>query len=142
MQLQPQSIAIAIKSASLNFDKLANRLLSSVELTPAQYRIIKVLMKNPPATLRQVDIERIFNMSNPTVTGLVNTLEKQGFLIRIANPNDSRSKVLQLTEKSEAMRETFYAIGEQLEREFTACLSDEEKALLLPMLNKLANHNS
>lgn len=135
---QYNSIAIAIKSASLNFDKLANQLLSTVGLTPAQFRVLKILLKSPPTSVRQVDIERIFNMSNPTVTGLVKTLEKENFIERVSHPNDNRSKVLKLTQKTEAMRETLVAMGEQLEAQFTACLSEEEKAVLLPLLIKLS----
>ena len=136
-----ESIVIAIKAASLNFDRLANQLVPSVGLTPAQFRIIKILLKSPPASMRQVDIEHILNMSNPTVTGLVKTLTKEGFIERVNHPSDSRSKVLKLTEKSEAMRDTLMSMGEQLEQQFTACLTDDEKKLLLPLLIKLSKEN-
>ena len=76
-------------------------------------------------------------MTNPTVTGLVQALEKKGMIERKANPKDNRSKILCLTRKALDMEELLYLLGENLEDTLTANLSEDEKRELLRLLNKL-----
>ena len=76
-------------------------------------------------------------MTNPTVTGLVKTLEKKGLIERKANPSDSRSKILCPTQKTLEMKDLLYSLGEQLEETLTGVLTSEEKQELLTLLNKL-----
>lgn len=130
-------IAILIKKLSLEIDKFSNPLLEPYGLTISQYKILKYLLMCPDETVRQVDIERYFSMTNPTVTGLVQALEKKGMIERKVNPNDSRSKILCPTQKTLEMKETLYRLGSDLEGELTKDLSENERKELLRLLNKL-----
>lgn len=56
-------------------------------------------------------------MTNPTVTGLIQKLEKSGFVKRVANPEDKRSKLLELTEYAESKREKFIALADSIEQD-------------------------
>lgn len=131
------SIAIMIKRASLEFDKLASPIMSRFDLTPSQYKVIKLVMRSPESTVRQVDIERRFSMTNPTVTGLVKNLEKKGLVSRIPNPEDARSKVIVLTDKTRNMQNELLKAGKSAEDEFTKNLSADEKKQLKTLLKKL-----
>ena len=130
-------IAILIKKLSLEIDKLSNPILEAHGLTNSQFKILKYLLVNPKNSVRQVDIEHYFSMTNPTVTGLVKTLEKKGLIERKANPSDSRSKILCPTQKTLEMKDLLYSLGEQLEETLTGVLTSEEKQELLTLLNKL-----
>ena len=98
-------IAILIKKLSLEIDKLSNPILEPHDLTHSQFKILKFLLINPENSVRQVDIEKFFSMTNPTVTGIVQKLEKKGLIERKINPDDSRSKILSPTEKTLAMKD-------------------------------------
>lgn len=130
-------IAILIKKICLEIDKFSNPILEPYGLTISQYKIIKYLFLHPDEQVRQVDIERYFSMTNPTVTGLVQALEKKGMIERITNPNDSRSKILCLTQKTLDMKELLYSLGEELESKLTDKLTPEEKQELITLLKKL-----
>ena len=130
-------IAILIKKLSLEIDKLSNPILEPYDLTHSQFKVLKYLLINPENSVRQVDIEHYFSMTNPTVTGLVNNLEKKGMLERKVNPNDSRSKILSPTQKTLDMKDLLYSLGEELEAKLTDVLSFEEKQELLRLLKKL-----
>ena len=92
-------IAILIKRLSLEIDKLSNPILEPYDLTNSQFKILKYLLMSPPESVKQVDIEHYFSMTNPTVTGLVQKLEKKGMIERKINPQDSRSKILCPTQR-------------------------------------------
>lgn len=131
-------ISILIKKASLVFDKISNQLLTPYDLTNSQFKILMVLMHAPEGSVRQIDIENKFAMTNPTVTGLVQKLEAKDLVKRMPHPEDKRSKVLVLTDRAIAMKEELLALADDLERQMTQNLNHGEceqlDALLLKML--------
>ena len=83
------------------------------------------------------DIEKAYSMTNPTVTGILQNLEKNNWIERIENPNDARSKVIKLTKKALKQKEELYNLGDNLEKEFTKGLNKTEQNRLNELLNKL-----
>ena len=69
-------IAILVKKATLEFDKIANPELANYGLTASQYKVLKFLYLQPERTARVVDIERYYSMTHPTTIGLLDTLEE------------------------------------------------------------------
>lgn len=135
-----KSSAILIKKLALEFDKIAIPELAPTGLTPSQYKVIKYLFINSDKDIRQRDIEDVFSMTNPTVTGILQNLERDGWINRVENVSDGRSKVLKLTTKSLDKKEELFSIGAKLDLEFTKGLSDSEKDKLNELLNKLFNN--
>ena len=133
-------IAILIKKLSLEIDKLSYPILEPHDLTHSQFKILKFLLVSPENSVRQVDIEKYYSMTNPTVTGLVQNLEKKGLIERKVNPNDSRSKILCPTEKTLAMKNLLYQLGNKLEEKLTSVLTDNERETLICLLKKLLNN--
>lgn len=135
-------IAVLIKKSSLIFDKYINQLLVPYQLTSSQFRILMLLYISPSCSIRQVDIEEMFSMTNPTVTGLIHNLEKNGLVERVENPKDKRSKLLALTEYAESKRVEFIALADNIEMEMTKGLSEEETDILSELLMKvMEKHN-
>lgn len=130
-------IAILIKIASLEFEKISNPILAEYDLTAAQYRILKFLYSRQTETARVVDIEKQCSITHPTVLGLLDNLEKKGFVSRIANPEDARSKVVTLTEKTKLLQEELEGVGDKIDDILTANLTAFEKAQLKQLLQKL-----
>lgn len=130
-------IAILTKIASLEFDKIANRILSEYDLTASQYRILKFLYSQETKSSRVVDIERECAITHPTALGLLDNLEKKGFILKIVNPKDARSKLLSLTEKTKNMHDELETAGNKIEDLMTENLSDEERKQLAKLLQKL-----
>lgn len=130
-------VSVMIKKSSLVFDKYVNQLLAPYNITASQFRILLKLYKAPGCSVRQVDIETDFSMTNPTVTGLIHQLENKGFVVRVDNPEDKRSKLLALTEFAENKRGEFFALANELEKEMTSGLTEEEVELLTGLLQKV-----
>lgn len=75
-----------------------------------------------------------------TVTGLLDTLEKQGLVRRTQHPDDRRRLLIELTDRgrrilSDARDELFPA-----QAEMTAVLNRQKKAALVGALGKLQDH--
>lgn len=131
-------VAILIKKTALVIDKLSNHVLAPYELTNTQYKILMLMYRHQGASpLRQADIETHFSMTNPTVTGIIQNLEKKGLVQRIPNPDDKRSKLLVLTEQALALKGEIYALGESLEKQVTSHLTPDESQQLITLLKKI-----
>jgi len=72
-------------------------------ITPPQLFILRMLWMEdglPPNYLAS-----IAKVSRATMTGIIDTMEKNGFVIRISNPNDDRSKLIKLTRKGNEVKQ-------------------------------------
>ena len=134
--MKQDQIGILIKRASLEVEKTTLAILAPYSMNLTQYKIIVYLYNAPPASTRQVDLERAFSMTNPSVTSVLHTLEKKGLIRREENPEDKRSNVISLTDKAIRMQSELEAVGKQLEETITKNLSPEERAALIVLLKK------
>lgn len=132
-------IAVLIKIASLEFDKLSNPILAEYELTASQCRVLNFLYSQENAISRVVDIEKECAITHPTVLGLLESLERKGFVSRVVNPEDARSRLITLTEKAKIIRQEIEGVLEEIDDMLAKNLSDEEKQQLTKLLQKLLN---
>lgn len=130
-------IAILIKKISLEFEKMSNPLLDEYDLTVSQYRVLKYLYTQKNETARIMDIEKECSITHPTVIGLLDNLSKKGFVVKIINPEDKRSKVISLTDKSKKVQKELNEVGDKLESMLTEGLNNDEKQQLITLLKKL-----
>src|SRR4030042_4411437 len=70
---------------------------SGIEVTPIQVMLLFFLQHNSGLSLTQ--ISQGLMLENPTVTGLIDRLEKSGYVKRSDHPNDRRVYLVHLTEK-------------------------------------------
>ena len=132
-----ENFSIAIRLLNIQNDKIANAMLAPCGLSHAQFKVLNLLFARPAFSLRQVDIEDFFQISNPTVTGILRSLEKKGLIERKTNPDDSRSKLIGTTEEAEAMREELHRIERTLSDRIDSMFTEEEKKQFLGYLNRI-----
>ena len=75
-----------------------------------------------------------------TVTGLLDTLEKQGFIRRIPHPDDRRMLLVELTDEARSLLEYVCADLFPAQAEMTSVLSERDKETLVRLLGKLQLH--
>ena len=88
----------------------------------------------------QKDIEAEFKISRSTATGLLQNMEKLGYLYREVSEVDSRLKRIVLTEKSIELNKKVLNTFDQIENQLLTGFSDEEKKQLLEYLKRLENN--
>lgn len=135
--MRKDRVALLIKRTSLVIEKLSNQVLAPYDLSHTQYKIMMMLYRNPDMSIRQIDIEEKFSLTNPSVSGIIQNLEKKGLVRRVQNPEDKRSKLVCLTEKAFALKDELDQLGETLEKKVTEGLSEEECVKLCALLAKM-----
>ena len=136
--MDDNKVSVQIKKTALVFDKISNQLLAPYGLSDSQFKILMVLYHAPMGSVRQIDIETKFAMTNPTVTGLVQKLEKSDLVTRIPHPQDKRSKILLLTDHAVEMKEELLALADALELQMTKNLTEKECGQLSRLLQKIS----
>lgn len=112
------------------------KLLSSLDLTPADAGILRLLALTP--ALSQQELADRLGMHASRLVAIIDALEKKGLLTR--KPDASDRRVYRL-EVSEAGRETMASIGRAAhihEEVMCAGLSEAERAQLRALLEKVA----
>lgn len=69
---------------------------------------------NSPSLSAQVDIARRLRIEGPTMTRMLDTLEKDGLVERLADPADRRTKQLRLTPAGEAALAAMFEIADEM----------------------------
>ncbi len=84
------------------------------------------------------------HVSRPTITSIVSLLEKRGHCLRqpINDAGDRRTVMVALTETGRALIEEVFPRFNRGERDFVACLNEEERTTLAQLLRKVIIANS
>ena len=117
------------------FDQAVSNALAQMDLTAAQGHIMGFLShrKEPPCSK---DIEEAFQLSHPTVSGLLSRLEKKGFIEFRPDPADRRCKRIFMLPKGHACHETMHRIITENEEKVVAGLSEDEKQQFAALLQR------
>ena len=111
---------------------------NGVEGTPIQVMLLFFLQKNDGSSLTQ--ISQGLMLENPTVTGLIDRLEKSGYVKRSDHPNDRRVYLVHLTEKGKKVASKALPIVKKLNEQIKEGYSKEEtenfKKVLFGTFNK------
>lgn len=76
------------------------------DLTTMQKHVLKfILLETIHRDLYQKDIEEEFQIRKPTVTGILQLMEKNGYIYRECAKQDARLKRILPTEKAESLRQ-------------------------------------
>jgi DNA-binding MarR family transcriptional regulator len=97
---------------------------SGIEVTPIQVMLLFFLRQNNGLSLTQ--ISQGLMLENPTVTGLIDRLEKLGYVKRSDHPNDRRVYLVYLTEKGTKVANKALPIVKKLNEEIKKGYSKEE----------------
>ncbi len=105
------------------------------DLAPSHGDILAMLYQYNKLTMK--DIAEKIHRTKPTVTILVNKLEKLGFVKREKSSEDSRITYIMLTSKSEDFKPIFEKISKDLNKMLFKNLTNNEVQLLDELLEKM-----
>lgn len=116
-------------------EQIMSAALGQMDLTSAQGHIMGFLAhQSAPPCPR--DIEEVFHLSHPTVSGTLSRMEKKGFIELRPDASDRRCKRIHILPKGlqchARMEETIRSIEQQVVQDFTP----EEQALFCQFLDR------
>ncbi len=131
---------LLVKSSRFLKKALDTRLLQ-YNITARQFSVLhQIALKNGRTTLAEV--ADALESDRPTISGVINRLEKNGLLTKIENPTDGRSAYLALNEKALALLEALRAASDQVNQEAFDIFNEAELANLTSYLTRLMDHIS
>lgn len=111
------------------------KFFQSVNLTQTQLFTIMTLYEKAPIRLNELSTK--LNISAPTVTGIVDRLEKSGYAKRLPDKEDRRAIKVDLTSKGMNIAKKLRTTIEGQWEEILNKLSQKDRELYLEILSKI-----
>ncbi len=108
--------------------------------TITQARIMKYIFENNSKDIYQKDLEKALNLRRATVSEVLATMERKGLITRSENPNDARSKKIELAQLDNNKKRQMKEQMQQLEQALTQDISKEELLTFSLVLRKMQNN--
>jgi DNA-binding MarR family transcriptional regulator len=129
-------ILIAVRRVIRAVDQHSRRLMEQHGLTGPQFAALQEL--NRVGITLAGELARALQMSQPTLTGILDRLERRGLAARSRNGADRRTVQVAITDEGKrVLRETPSALQEGVRREL-AKLDEWERTMMLATLQRLA----
>ena len=132
-----EKVMMAIVRIAEGFKKDSASIFTKWGLTFSQYNLLRVLDASEKGQNTMRNVNRIMLVSSANMTGIAKRLEKGGFIVRKTNPDDDRSKTLQITPAGVQVVKDISQLKERSLRKYLVNYSDEQKAALLETLREI-----
>ncbi len=106
-----------------------DRRLSHLGLSQARWQVLLNLARMKGVQPTQRELAQSISIEGPTLARLLDGLEKQGLVKRLAVTEDRRAKRILLTQEAGPLIEKIETIAEALRKELLSGLDDEEIAI-------------
>jgi len=112
-------------------------ILEPYRLTVAQYKVLEHLFWHHPNGLGVKELSEHLGLAKSTISGIVDRVERDGWVKREPNPGDARKIIVQLTQKGIDIFEKIPKDREDFWRTTIGKLNGDEQNTLLELLKKL-----
>ena len=116
-----------------------NKKMARVDLTRSQMEVLMYLIKSKDKDISGRDIEKFFDLTNPTVSGILDRLEIKGFITRVPSIADARIKHIKATDKAIEIKEESKKMRREIQKKMFGGLSKEDIAAIDALLDKILN---
>lgn len=137
--LKKHPLGAMLKFASRLAEKELNDKMAELNITRSQSDLlVYVFLKNKDGhEVNQVDIEKYLNLKNPTVSGLINRLEKKNYIERKSSNKGANFKSIVITSSGQKLLEEGKKIMQDAENSMFSVLTKDEKNKLEMLLKKI-----
>jgi DNA-binding MarR family transcriptional regulator len=109
--------------------KQKNREMAQYDLTSIQADVLMyILVNSKKGEINQLDIQSVYKLTNPTVSGIIDRLEEKDFIKRVKSQKDARFRRLIPMPKGEELFNILRECGINAEKSVTKNMSAEEAA--------------
>ena len=128
---------LELKKAYLELRRALDHVVRPFDLTSAQFDVLQLLMHNDG--LEHRELQRQLAIASPTLTNIIDVLEREGHVERRTDPSDARSKTLHLSAKARQLCSSteFCAAGDRLVERMFAGFSKESREEFMQALKRV-----
>jgi DNA-binding MarR family transcriptional regulator len=105
------------------------------DITPVQYAALEAIFENPGAD--QAKVAEMIGYDRATIGGVVERLEKKGWIRRVVSESDRRARELSLTPKGNSTRMTLHPIVQALQKEILQPLLKNDQDLFIQLARQV-----
>lgn len=125
---------LSLVRTSALMQKLSDRFFSQFGLTDVQFNILMILKEHGSAGLSQQELSEHLIVTKSNVVGLIDRLERSGYVKRMSHPSDRRFNQIVLTPKGTKLElkieESYFA---EVDKMMNALSTPEKKAVIHAM---------
>lgn len=127
-----------IQSISLSLRYMNDQKLEEFGITNQQARLLGGISRSltDGANISRKFLEEMMQLKGPSVTSLLNGLEKNGFIIRYSREDDGRAMNIKITEKGDKVLEALRNVFKSTEQQLHNGMTPEEQEQFLMLLKK------
>ena len=116
---------------------LKNNIENLPRPTPTQMQIMEYILSKNDQEIYQKDLEDILGIKRATVSGVLQTMEKNGLIERVIDENDTRTKKIILKKETKEIFEKQKKKFEIIEKDLTKNISEDEIETFLNIIDKM-----
>ena len=107
-------------------------------ITNQQARLLGAIRRSlfDGVTISRKYLEELMGLRGPSVTSLLNGLEKNGFIVRYTAKEDGRAIQISVTEKGDRIIDAINQVFVETEEQLLSGMADEEKEMFTSLLHR------
>ena len=124
----------AVREASAQGVLISQTIATLVGLSPVDLECLDLIQIHGPRTAG--DLVKASGLTSGAITGLIDRLERAGYVARESDPNDRRRVVVRAIPESLGRLNVLYAPLQQASERLHASYSDDELALIVGFMDR------
>lgn len=128
---------LELKRAYLALRRALEHTVKPFKFTGGQFDVLQILMHNDG--LEHRDLQRRLAIASPTLTNIIDVLEREGHVVRRSAGADARTKTIHLSDHARRLcaSDAFCEAGDALVQQMFRGFSDDERRTFLKALNRV-----
>ena len=118
--------------------RMLNEELSAHGITFRQWEVLAMLSLGGEQS--QSELAERLKIEAPTLVGVLDRMERDGWIVRLADPHDKRRKIIQATQQVEPVWNRMIECAKRVRGRATAGLSGEELETLRGLLGRVRDN--
>lgn len=136
----PDHLGAKIRMISNSMEQNMNRDITSLDLTCSQAFVLRYLAMHPGEIIYPKDLEKTFDFSHPTISGLLQRLEAKGFITYRPDPADRRCKRIEMTDRARECHDSIAASMRRSDQVLMEGFAPEETKTLFGLLDRIIDN--
>ena len=137
MQDEQKDCGLLLKQIHDELEKNANNALRSQDLTITQLSALEKLFQAPDGQMSLKDLEKKLHVAQSTTAGIISRLERKDLVHALADPEDRRVKLLQITDEGVERVRRSMAHRLEVEERLLSGLTETEQSIFCTLLKKV-----
>ncbi|WP_066505444.1 MarR family winged helix-turn-helix transcriptional regulator [Abyssisolibacter fermentans] len=129
-------VIVEIKKTTEILEEMHNVFFSEFNISSTKFNLMVILYNAPVEGLPLSEIGDQMLVTKANITGLVDRLEKQGYVERIRHSSDRRKIMASITENGRSFTEDVIKKYKIWSKDVLTILDDDDKILLLKLFKK------